>query len=102
MRRCLALALAIAGCNSVPRLAPDGGAGGDDAPPPDARPPRRVTITATVTSTRFVTREHMLAGGEMQLSGEPLAEAMGRRLPNFSRDRLPTDLTWSCRRSMSC
>ncbi|HEY6034894.1 MAG TPA: hypothetical protein VIV58_11555, partial [Kofleriaceae bacterium] len=102
MRRCLALALAIAGCNSAPRLAPDGGAGGDDAAAPDdASPPRRVTITATVTSTRFVTREHMLAGGEMQISGEPLAEAMGRRLPNFSRDRIPTDLYFDSQFNLS-
>jgi len=52
----------------------------------------RVTVTATVDSTRFITREHMLASGEMQISGEPLAEAMGRDLANYSRDRLPTDL----------
>ena len=52
----------------------------------------RVTITATVGSTRFVTREHMIASAEMQISGEPLAEAMGRDLGSYSRDRLPTDL----------
>src|SRR5271167_3725026 len=60
---------------------------------PDASPPAApVTITATVGSTRFVTREHMLAAGEMQISGEPLAEAMGRNLGNYSRDHLPPDL----------
>ena len=42
-----------------------------------ASPP--VTITATVDSTRFVTREHMLAAGEMQISGEPLARGDGPR-----------------------
>ncbi len=51
-----------------------------------------VAITAAVGSTRFVTREHLLAGGEMQISGEPLAEAMGRDLKGYSRDQLPPDL----------
>ncbi|MEO6777238.1 MAG: hypothetical protein ABI467_30195 [Kofleriaceae bacterium] len=91
MPRCgLVLALALAACNHTPGVAPDGGAG--DGSPPDAPPSRHVTITATVNRTRFVTREHMLAAGEMQISGEPLAEAMGRHLSNYSRDRLPTDL----------
>jgi hypothetical protein len=49
-------------------------------------------LSATVGSTRFVTREHFLAAGEMQISGEPFAEAMGRDLGNYSRDHLPTDL----------
>ncbi len=57
-----------------------------DAPFPD------VSITATVNSTRFVTREHMLAAGEMQISGEPLAEAMGRDLGAYSRDLIPPDI----------
>ncbi len=50
------------------------------------------TITASVGSTRFVTREHMLAAGEMQISGEPLAEAMGRDLSHYSRDLLTPDI----------
>ena len=58
---------------------------------PDAAPHAMVTITATVNSTRFVTREHMLAAGEMQISGEPLAESMGRALSGYSRDRIPPD-----------
>ena len=49
-------------------------------------------ITATIGSTRFVTREHMLAAGEMQISGEPLAEAMGRDLSHYSRDLLTPDI----------
>jgi hypothetical protein len=49
-------------------------------------------LSATVGSTRFVTREHFLAAGEMQISGEPFAEAMGRDLGNYSRDHLPTDI----------
>jgi hypothetical protein len=61
---------------------------------PDAAvtPAPIITITATHDSTRFVTREHMLAAGEMQISGEPFAEAMGRDLGNYSRDHLPTDI----------
>ncbi len=51
-----------------------------------------VAVTAVVNSTRFVVREHMLAAGEMQISGEPFAEAMGRDLGGYSRDLLPTDL----------
>ncbi len=57
--------------------------------PPASAP---ITITATTNSTRFVTREHMLAAAEMQISGEPLAEAMGRDLRNYSRDHIPTDV----------
>jgi len=53
---------------------------------------QRATVTAVVNSTRFVTREHFLAGGEMQISGEPLAEAMGRDLGSYDRNHLPTDL----------
>ena len=58
----------------------------------DAARPVAVTITATVNSTRFVTREHMLAAGEMQISGEPLAQAMGRDLGSYSRNQLPPNL----------
>src|SRR4051794_34266967 len=39
---------------------------------------QRARLTASVGSTRFDVREHFLAGGEMQISGEPFAEAMGR------------------------
>ncbi|MFT3693740.1 MAG: hypothetical protein QM831_11405 [Kofleriaceae bacterium] len=73
------LVMALLGCNA-PGMPP---------PPPMPGP---VAITAVVNSTRFVTREHMLAAAEMQISGEPLAEAMNRTLANYSRDRIPTDL----------
>ena len=62
---------------------------GVDAGPPGAT---GVEITGVVDSTRFVVREHMLAAGEMQISGEPLAEAMGRDLGGYSRDQLPPNL----------
>ncbi|MFT3692058.1 MAG: hypothetical protein QM831_02875 [Kofleriaceae bacterium] len=63
--------------------------------------PPRVTITATVGSTRVTTREQMIAAGEMQLSGEPLAEAMGRRLANYSRFRVPGDVYFDPQLAMS-
>jgi hypothetical protein len=36
--------------------------------------------------TTFGTRDHFIASVEMQISGEPFAEAMGRQLGGFSRD----------------
>jgi hypothetical protein len=53
---------------------------------------QHASLTAVVNSTRFVSREHFLAGGEMQISGEPLAEAMGRDLGAYNRNTLPTDV----------
>ena len=78
--------------DAAPRDASLSDAPGDASPPDAAPPPPIITITTTVNSTRFVTREHMLAAGEMQISGEPLAQAMGRDLGAYSRDLLPTDL----------
>ena len=63
-----------------------------DAGASDAPPAQNAMISATVNSTRFVTREHLLAAGEMQISGEPLAQAMGRDLGNYSRAHIPPDL----------
>ena len=79
----------LAACGSPPLAhRPDapGDATAADAERTRSRSPR------TVDSTRFVVREHMLAAGEMQISGEPLAEAMGRDLGGYSRDVLPPDL----------
>ncbi|HEY1553621.1 MAG TPA: hypothetical protein VGF94_02245, partial [Kofleriaceae bacterium] len=80
-----ALVLALAACHSPSHAAPDAGPG-------DGAAPATVTVTATVNSTRFVVREHMLAAGEMQISGEPLAQAMGRDLGAYSRIHIPPDL----------
>jgi hypothetical protein len=91
----------LAACNGTPHGvgpgAPDAGpeTGVDaapDAPGADPAAGPRVVITMTVGSTRFVVREHMLAAGEMQISGEPLAEAMGRDLRRYSRDFVPADV----------
>ena len=50
------------------------------------------SITASLGSTRFDARDDFLAGAEMQISGEPFAEAMGRYLGGYSRDHVPTDI----------
>lgn len=54
----------------------------------------RLSLTVVTDSdrdNRFTTMEHMIASFEMQQSGEPLAEAMGRDLAGFDRFALPTD-----------
>jgi hypothetical protein len=83
--------LLVAACHGASHAPIDaaGDAPADSAP--DA-PSVAVTITSTVDSTRFVTREHMLAAGEMQISGEPFAEAMGRDLGGYSRNLVPPDV----------
>jgi len=86
----LALVATLFGCASHDPIATPRDAG-----------PSRVTITATVERTRVITREHMLAAGEMQISGEPLAEAMGRRLANYSRFRVPGDLYFDPQQALS-
>ncbi|HEY4238538.1 MAG TPA: hypothetical protein VGM88_01940 [Kofleriaceae bacterium] len=90
MTRWLAL-VGLVACGGGGSGARDGGTDGTAADAPDAGPPL-VTVTETVNSTRFVVREHMLAAGEMQISGEPLAEAMGRDLGAYSRDLVPPDV----------
>jgi hypothetical protein len=84
-------AAVLAACGSSTHAVNDAGMDGAADASTDA-PPVSVTVTATVNSTRFVTREHMLAAGEMQISGEPLAEAMGRDLAAYSRDLIPPDI----------
>ncbi len=63
-------------------------------PAPTAAAPELQTasITASVGSTRFDARDDFLAGAEMQISGEPFAESMGRDLGGYSRDHVPTDI----------
>ncbi len=45
-----------------------------------------LALNITAVDTTFATRDHFMAAVEMQLSGEPLAEAMGRDLSGYSRD----------------
>ncbi len=82
--------VAPSACNGTIAASHDAGDAAVDASPDAA--PGIVTITSTRDSSRFVTREHMLAAGEMQISGEPLAQAMGRDLSAYSRDQIPPNL----------
>jgi hypothetical protein len=43
-------------------------------------------LTVSAVDITFVTRDHFMAAVEMQISGEPFAEAMGRDLVGYSRD----------------
>jgi hypothetical protein len=60
-------------------------------PPPTGSPPPKTYFTATTTDTRFHTAEHMLASIEMQISGEPFAQLLGRQLTGFDRFSPTTD-----------
>ena len=63
-----------------------GGAGGAGAGP--ALP---TGLRAKVVSTRFVTADVMLASLEMQVSGEPFAELLGRDIAGYDRFSAQTD-----------
>jgi hypothetical protein len=43
-------------------------------------------LNVTAIDRRFDTRDHFIASVEMQLSGEPFAEAMGRDVAGYARD----------------
>ena len=61
-------------------MMPDGAA--PDSPPP----PQTFALNVTSVDTTFATEDHFIASVEMQLSGEPFAQAMGRDLGGYSRD----------------
>ncbi len=68
-------------CSSAPP------ATGSSASATSSRPPLQTRqLTVTSVDTTFVTRDHFIASVEMQISGEPLAQAMGRDLGGYSRD----------------
>ena len=48
--------------------------------------PQTLRLDVSAVDTTFVTRDHFVASVEMQISGEPFAQAMGRQLGGFSRD----------------
>jgi hypothetical protein len=48
--------------------------------------PQTLQLDVTARDTTFVTRDHFIASVEMQISGEPFAESMGRSLSGYSRD----------------
>src|SRR4051812_16638959 len=64
----------------------DGGAA--DAPPvsTDAGTAQAYALRVTAVDTTFGTEDHFIAAVEMQLAGEPFAEAMGRDLGGYTRD----------------
>jgi len=62
------------------------GAAGDAAPGSDGPVAQSQALVVTAVDPTFVTEDHFIASIEMQLSGEPLAEAMGRDLSGFSRN----------------
>jgi hypothetical protein len=55
----------------------EGGAGGGPVLP--------TGLKSTVANRRFLTADHMLASIEMQISGEPFAELLGRDLAGYDR-----------------
>lgn len=61
-----------------------GGAGGTGTSLPSK-------LEATTTSTRFITADVMLAAIEMQVSGEPFAELIGRDIAGYDRFSAQTD-----------
>jgi hypothetical protein len=75
-------ALVIASCSAGSRSSSSGGGSGDDGAPA----PQTLQLAVTAVDTTFVTRDHFIASVEMQISGEPFAEAMGRDLSGYSRD----------------
>jgi hypothetical protein len=84
-----------AGADGAGEAGADGGdaeAAGPDASPPDAGPDAQTfAVTVTAVDTTFDTRDHFIASVEMQLSGEPFAESMGRDLGGYSRDFICQD-----------
>ncbi|HLK91264.1 MAG TPA: hypothetical protein VKZ18_15310 [Polyangia bacterium] len=101
------ISLAVVGCgggSGTPKKDGGGGAqdGGKDHPTstadgspdgrsdgstqPDGGTRQAYALTVTAVDTTFATEDHFIAAVEMQLSGEPFAEAMGRDLGGYSRD----------------
>ncbi len=56
------------------------------APANSGPPVQTFALNVSAVDTTFVTRDHFMAAVEMQISGEPFAEAMGRDLGGYSRD----------------
>jgi hypothetical protein len=77
------------GCDGgqiYPPPLPDGGTGGGGTGGGDGGgAPLPTGLTAKVNNRRFLTADHMLASIEMQLSGEPFAELLGRDLGGYDR-----------------
>lgn len=72
------LGLWAAGCSPDEVLSPLLPSGASQTPLP-------TSLSAKVTSSRFLTADHMLASIEMQISGEPFAELLGRDIAGYDR-----------------
>jgi hypothetical protein len=94
--------LILAACSDDPTVpTPDGGSGGKGGAGTSSSAstggagtggtPLPTGLTAKITSTRFLTADHMLASLEMQISGEPFAELLGRSLGGYDRFSATTD-----------
>ena len=59
--------------------------GGGSAKLPASVPTPSTYFTAERTDTTFVTADHFLASIEMQISGEPFAQLLGRNLAGYDR-----------------
>jgi hypothetical protein len=82
---------ALAGMDAGARTLDASAPGLSDASSPpvmDAGPvvPQSYALSVASVDTTFVTEDHFIASVEMQLSGEPFAEAMGRDLRGYRRD----------------
>ena len=58
---------------------------GDGSSDASSTPPQTLALNVTAVDTTFVTEDHFIAAVEMQIAGEPFAEAMGRDLGGYSR-----------------
>jgi hypothetical protein len=52
----------------------------------------QLSVAASDVDATFDVRDHFIGSLEMQLSGEPFAQTMGRVLADYSRDHLPTNI----------
>jgi hypothetical protein len=73
-------------------LAPDATLDATDVPTLADVSPDIARLTVTTIDTHFTTAMHMLASFEMQSSGEPLAQSMGRNLGGYDRNLLPPNM----------
>jgi hypothetical protein len=64
----------------------DAGADADAGAPGDGSIAQSLALVVSAVDPTFATRDHFIASVEMQLSGEPFAEAMGRDLSGYTRN----------------
>ncbi len=59
---------------------------------PKGTPPGKTYFTSKMTDSQFHTADHFLASIEMQISGEPFAQLLGRNLAGYDRFNTTPDL----------